>query len=203
MKMKRSLFALLAVPALLAACDVPYGGSEIPPISEGSRLAGEIAASERARTRNLRNEVLGIESYLVRHLGEDRSRVLDMGDAVLVSFSGQGAFNGQSDNLTRAGTDIVARISAALLEYPHARVGVVGHIRKRAGDYTKRDQVLSDRRAVMVKSVMMQRGVDDCRIGTLGQGPRDPLASSATQRMDEVNDRIEVLIRPMQDGACN
>lgn len=157
-------------------------------------------AVQRQRTRDLSAEIRAQERYLESHLGRDRAGIQNMGETLLVTISSQGAFEGSSDRMTPAGRDQVARIAAALLEYPHSRIAVGGHVMPTGNAYL--DGVLSARRAVAVKAQLSARGVDPCRIGVIGQGAADPLAPSLTERQARVNDRIEIFIQPLQDGAC-
>ena len=80
------------------------------------------------------------------------------------------------------------------------RVAVVGHVEGSKSDYA--DQILSERRATAVKSVLMSRGIDACRIGLMGKGSDDYVAAPVTQRRNQFNDRIEIMLKPFQDGAC-
>ena len=44
--------------------------------------------------------------------------------------------------------------------------------------------------------------MDACRIGVLGKGSSDPITPIATDRHDQHNNRVEIMILPVQDGAC-
>lgn len=197
MNLQKAALAAILLPALLAGCATspqrPYMGQ---PVADQSQSA----ALERARIRDLRAEVAGQVSWLKDHLGEDRSHILDMGDSLLVTLPGAGAFVGRTDRLTPEGIDRVARIAASMLAYPHSRMTAIGHVDGSMSEYA--DKILSDRRAVAVKAVLESRGVDACRIGVLGKGSSDPIALPATERQDQHNNRMEIMIKPVQDGAC-
>lgn len=198
--MKRTLKTILLstiTPVLLAACEAP---PDRPSMGEPAASESRHTAESRARYRDLGKEVRQQVAYLNTHLGEDRAHILNMGDALLVTLPGAGAFQGHSDKLTREGIDQVARVAASLHAFPHTRIAVMGHVRASSSDYA--DKVLSDRRGVTVKSVLMNRGVDECRIGVLGKGSTDPVTPPVTDRRDQFNDRIEIMIKPKQDGAC-
>jgi outer membrane protein OmpA-like peptidoglycan-associated protein len=87
-----------------------------------------------------------------------------------------------------------------MIEYPHTRVTIAGHVDGSKSDFS--DQILSERRATSVKSVLMSRGIDEGRIGVLGKGADDHVASPVTERRKQYNDRVEILMKPYQDGAC-
>jgi len=57
-------------------------------------------------------------------------------------------------------------------------------------------------RAVAVKSVLMSHGIDACRIGVIGKGSDDHVAAPVSDRRNQYNDRVEILMKPFQDGAC-
>lgn len=157
-------------------------------------------ATGRKRVRDLRAEVVGSMEYLQEYLGEHRSYLLDMNDSLLVTLPGAGAFEGRSARLSEAGIDAAAKLAASLQAYPESRLAIVGHVD--GTEDAKSDQILSERRAMAVKSVLMQRGVDECRIGLMGKGSDDHVAAPVSERRNQFNNRIEVLIKPIQDGAC-
>ena len=197
MTFKKAVLAAALLPALLAGCE--YAPVR-PHISEPTGTQADAAALERARIRDLRAEVIGQIGYLETHLGRDRSDILDMDDSLLVTLPGAGAFEDRTDRMTPEGIDQVARVAASMLAYPHSRMTVIGHVEGSMSEYS--DQILSERRAVAVKSVLESRGVDACRIGVLGKGSSDPIADPLTSRQDQHNNRMEIMILPMQDGAC-
>lgn len=201
----RSFLVLAAAPALLAACANPVvldRSAAFPnqSISEPSRSQMVAEASGRQRVRDLRAEVVGNIRYLQSHLGESRSHILDMNDSLLVTLPGRGAFQGGTSRLTEDGIDSVARIAASMIAYPHTRITIAGHVEGTTSAFT--DQIMSERRAMAVKSVLMSRGIDECRIGLMGKGSDDHVAAPVTDRQNQYNDRIEVMIMPFQDGAC-
>ena len=204
----RTLLLMAAAPAVLAACDnadltartaFPDPANH-PYVAEpsGSQMMAE--ASARKRVRDLRSEVTGNIAYLRSHLGEDRSYILDMKDSLLVTIPGAGAFDARTANLTDSGIDAVARVAASMIEFPHTRIAIAGHVQGSKSDYA--DQILSERRAVAVKSVLMSRGIDECRIGVIGKSADDHVAAPITERRNQYNDRIEIMMKPYQDGAC-
>jgi len=197
MTLTKAALAAILLPALFAGCATTPSR---PHMSYPVAGQADSAALERARIRDLRAEVVGQIGYLDTHLGRDRSDLLDMGDSLLVTLPGAGAFEGRTDRLTPEGIDQVARVAASMLAYPYSRMTVIGHVEGSMSEYS--DKILSDRRAVAVKSVLMSRGVDACRIGVLGKGASDPLATPYTNREDQHNNRMEIMIKPIQDGAC-
>lgn len=196
MLFKKTALAAALLPTLIAGCAAPPR----PTIAEPTRTEAIAAAVDRARIRDLRAEVVGQIGYLESHLGRDRSDILDLEDSLLVTLPGAGAFEDRTDRLTPQGVDQVERVAASMLAHPNSRMTVIGHVEGSMSDYS--DMILSQRRAVAVKSVLQSRGVDACRIGVLGKGSYDPIANPATDRQDQHNNRMEIMILPVQDGAC-
>lgn len=195
-----------AAPLMLAACETAdrSGGMDSPTqtqsISSTSESQMLFEASSRGRVRDLRAEVIGNISYLSLHLGEDRSHILDMQDSLLVSIPGRAVFENSDDRFTGGGIDAISQIAASMVAFPQTRITVVGHVIGTESAF--KDQILSERRAVAVKSVLMSRGIDECRIGVLGKGSDDHIAVPVSERRNQYNDRIEILMKPFEDNAC-
>ncbi|MCU0598124.1 MAG: OmpA family protein [Desulfobacterales bacterium] len=85
------------------------------------------------------------------------------------------------------------RVATVLRDYPDTRIQVAGHTDK-TGSETY-NQELSERRAMAVKSALIQRGVADYRIDTIGFGESMPISSE-----DAINRRVEIRITPVQQG---
>lgn len=194
-----SLIVAVALPFGLAGCDV-RATADAPYVAQPMAAQMMHEATGRNRVRDLRAEVTGNIDYLKSHVGEHRALILDMGDSLLFTLPGQGAFEARTDRLTETGIDAIERVAASMIEFPHTRIAVVGHVDGSKSTYA--DQILSERRAAAVKSVLMSRGIDECRIGINGKGSSDFIAVPLTQRKDQYNNRIEIMLKPFQDGAC-
>ena len=206
--MNRLLPLLVVLPLALSGCEsYPLAGkagfpdpAEDKKIAEPTRSQMMAVAVERKRVANTRGEVVKQIAYLERHLGLHRADILDMNDSLLVTLPGRGLFQERSFRLTDKGIDAVARIAAALQSQPDMRVAITGHVRGTKS--AERDQVLSERRAMAVKSVLISHGVDACRVGVLGKGADDHIAAPVTERRNQHNDRVEIFMMPIKDNAC-
>lgn len=192
-------FEMESPSSILTTADFPEP-AETTYITDPSHRQMVQEATGRKRVRDLRAEVVGNMDYLQEHLGEHRAYLLDMNDSLLVTLPGAGAFKDRTARLSDAGIDAVVKLAASLQAYPESRLAIVGHVDGTKSDNA--DQILSERRAMAVKSVLMQRGVDECRIGLMGKGSYDDVATPVSERRNQFNNRIEVLIKPIQDGAC-
>lgn len=89
-------------------------------------------------------------------------------------------------------------ISTNLVNYPRSDVRVVGHTDNTgAAAY---NQTLSERRAVSVAQVLFDNGVAPARVRTEGRGLTQPVADNGTAAGRQQNRRVEIYIRPRQQG---
>jgi outer membrane protein OmpA-like peptidoglycan-associated protein len=86
------------------------------------------------------------------------------------------------------------RAVAVLNEYPKLRIEVAGHtdnVGERAVNLE-----LSKQRALAVKTYLIEQGIDDARVETVGHGPDRPLMSNDTAEGRKQNRRIEFRLLP-------
>jgi OOP family OmpA-OmpF porin len=81
------------------------------------------------------------------------------------------------------------RIAGVLQEYPDVRVRIEGHTDSIASE--KYNQALSERRAAAVRAALVEYGVADTRIDSVGYGELRPIAPNATPEGRADNRRIE------------
>lgn len=162
--------------------------------------SGVTSAVQRARHQDLRLEIEAQHADLVANLGLDRAYLLDAGNSILVTVPGDGAFEGQTDRLTPSGIEVIRRLAQSMNRFPNTRISIAGNTTGGRSPYA--DQILSERRAVAAKAVLMSHGIDACRIGVFGRGSEDPVGRSQIPRENQFNSRLEVTVVPTQDGAC-
>lgn len=85
----------------------------------------------------------------------------------------------------------IDNVANILQQYPQTNIRVAGHT-DQAGSETYNQQ-LSERRAMSVKDALVQRGVADYRIQTVGFGETMPISSN-----DAINRRVEIRITPIE-----
>jgi outer membrane protein OmpA-like peptidoglycan-associated protein len=89
-------------------------------------------------------------------------------------------------------------IAGNLVSNPRSDVIVVGHTDNvGSADY---NQGLSERRAASVAQILRSQGVAPNRIQTIGRGLTQPVATNATAAGRQQNRRVEISIRPYQQG---
>jgi len=86
------------------------------------------------------------------------------------------------------------RAVAVLNEYPKLRLEVAGHT-DNVGDRATNVE-LSTQRAMAVKSYLVEHGIDEARVETVGYGPDRPLVSNDTADGRGQNRRIEFRLLP-------
>lgn len=89
-------------------------------------------------------------------------------------------------------------IAGNLVSYPRSDVIVVGHT-DNVGS-AQYNQGLSERRAGSVAQILRNESVASNRIQTIGRGLSQPIANNGTAAGRQQNRRVEISIRPYQQG---
>jgi OOP family OmpA-OmpF porin len=98
-----------------------------------------------------------------------------------------------SSAVDEKGTAKVNEFSAFLKESPAYDAVIIGHADSTGT--TQYNQKLSERRADKVKSLLIEQGIDENRLSTVGEGETMPIATNATKEGRAQNRRIEVDLR--------
>ena len=85
-------------------------------------------------------------------------------------------------------------LAANIQQYPNTTIEVVGHTDSTGS--AAYNQGLSERRAVSVRSVLVNNGVNRGRIRAYGLGENQPAANNATANGRQQNRRVEIFITP-------
>ena len=86
--------------------------------------------------------------------------------------------------------EVLGQILTVLKKYPNSRFRIEGHtdsVGKRA-----KNILLSQNRADAVKVYLIQGGVDQSRLESIGYGPDRPIASNKNKKGRELNRRVEI-----------
>lgn len=98
-------------------------------------------------------------------------------------------FTAQSHEVDPIYSDWLDHFSRTLKRYPLAHVRIEAHTDSVGSESS--NQVLSELRALEVKSQLIQRGIPEVRIIAVGQGERFPLVSNADAAGRRQNRRVE------------
>ena len=118
------------------------------------------------------------------------------GNLLAVTFKGDVTFDTNSTVVRPGLHSEINRVAGVLSQYPQTLVRVEGHTD--SVGTTEYNQDLSVRRAMAVKSLLVQRGIADSRIDSVGYGETMPVATNDTEAGRQRNRRVEIKIAPQQ-----
>ena len=114
-------------------------------------------------------------------------------DVLRATFKGEAFFDFNSTELMAGAYEEIKRVAAVLNKYPQTAIEIGGHTDVRgAEDYNR---TLSLKRAEAVKTALIQNGVAQQRINTVGYGELRPISSDHA-----LNRRVEIIITPIRQG---
>ena len=120
------------------------------------------------------------------------------GDLLAITLKGDISFDFDSDVVRPGLYHELDRIAQVMIAYSQTTILVEGHTDSTGP--AQYNQNLSERRAGSVKNLLVQRGVADYRITTLGHGARIPVATNETAEGRRMNRRVEIGIQPTAKG---
>ncbi|MCF6304727.1 MAG: OmpA family protein [Rhodobacteraceae bacterium] len=212
MAILRKSTALVLVAGLgLAACTNPDGTTNNT--GTGALLGGGLGAAIGAAVAgdNTRGAVIGgligagiggaigddldrQEAALRQQMGGSGVSIVNTGSQLIVTLPEAITFPVDSARLKPGFVQSLRALSANIQQYPNTTIEVVGHT-----DSTGQaayNQGLSERRAISVRSVLVNNGVSGNRIRAYGLGENQPVASNATANGRQQNRRVEIFITP-------
>ncbi len=212
MAILRKSTALVLVAGLgLAACTNPDGTTNNT--GTGALLGGGLGAAIGAAVAgdNTRGAVIGgligagiggaigddldrQEAALRQQMGGSGVSIVNTGSQLIVTLPEAITFPVDSAQLKPGFVQSLRALSANIQQYPNTTIEVVGHT-----DSTGQaayNQGLSERRAISVRSVLVNNGVSGNRIRAYGLGENQPVASNATANGRQQNRRVEIFITP-------
>lgn len=99
-------------------------------------------------------------------------------------------FATNSNSVDEAGIDKISEFATFMKESPAYKASIVGHTDSTASNAY--NQKLSEKRAAIVKDLLVKDGVDAARLTTSGKGEICPVSSNKTKQGRTENRRIEV-----------
>ena len=138
-----------------------------------------------------------IGNYMDRQAAEIRREVEGasverVGEGIRVVFDTGILYSTGSSTLTSASRYNIEKLSRILNRYNDTNLVIEGHTDNIGGESP--NQVLSERRAESVASLLRAYGVSGRRISTVGYGQTRPVATNETEAGRRLNRRVEVLI---------
>ncbi len=120
------------------------------------------------------------------------------GDLLAIVFKGDVTFDLGSHDVRPGLYNELDRIARIMIKYPQTSIIVEGHTDSTGSE--SYNQKLSERRATSVKSLLVQRAVQEYRVNTVGYGESRPLATNSTPAGRQMNRRVEIRINPNAQG---
>ena len=148
-------------------------------IAEARRLEAESASAKAA--------VLAQELSDLKAKKTDRGFVLTLGDVLFATGKADLMPGAQRTN---------DQLADFLNKYPTKTVSVEGHTDSMGSE--EYNVILSQNRALSVRSAMMSRGINSDRITVKGLGELYPVASNDTAAGRQQNRRVEILIQSVE-----
>ena len=151
---------------------------ELSKIKDDERLkARELEIShEQAKVEALEKELQAVKT--------ERGTVVTLGDVLFAT--------GRAE-LQPGAMLTIDRLANFLAEYPKKTVLIEGHTDSAGSE--SYNQYLSERRAMAVRTALVQANVDPARISTVGYGEMRPIATNDTDAGRLKNRRVEIVIR--------
>jgi len=116
------------------------------------------------------------------------------GDLLALTLKGDVTFDLNSDMIRPGLYNELDRVAGILVRYPETSILVEGHTDSTGSEAY--NQQLSERRANNVRRLLVERGVSDYRITTIGYGESRPVATNETPEGRQMNRRVEIRINP-------
>jgi len=134
------------------------------------------------------------EAALRQQMGGSGVSIVNTGSQLIVTLPEAITFPVDSAQLRSSFVSSLQALADNLQQYPNTTVEVVGHTDS-TGD-AGYNQQLSERRALSVRSVLLNAGVSSSRLRAFGQGETNPVASNNSSAGRQQNRRVEIYITP-------
>ena len=145
-----------------------------------ARASAEQAEHEKEALRQKLREQLNI---ILETRETARGLIVNVSD-VLFDFN--------SANLKPGAREKLARVAGILQAYPGLQIAIEGHTDNVGTD--EYNQRLSERRAVSVRSYLVQNGIPESTVTALGFGERQPVAANTSASGRQQNRRVELVV---------
>ncbi|MCG8548780.1 MAG: OmpA family protein [Desulfobacterales bacterium] len=164
--------------------------------TEATLIGAGIGAALGGLAGNQVGKYMDLQERELRHAiaASESASIQREQDILRATFKSETFFDYDSSRLKPGAYPELRRVADILIKYPHSRIEVAGHTdTKGSVEYNQR---LSERRAEAVANQLIYNGVSAQRVTALGYGESRPVSSN-----DAMNRRVEILIRPVMQGA--
>jgi outer membrane protein OmpA-like peptidoglycan-associated protein len=175
----------------------------------GGYLLGDLIGGRRDRTERIIGTGIGalagagVGHYMDRQEQELRRQtqgtgveIERRGDQLVLTMPSGITFDFDRYDVQPQFRPTLDRIAEVLGEYPQTMIDIYGHTDSVGTDAY--NMTLSENRARAVSDYLSMRGVQRVRMGTLGYGETQPVATNETEQGRSANRRVEIRIVPVQ-----
>lgn len=206
--MKRSIMSVLAIAALVplfAGCNLSRRDKgAIIGAAAGGAAGGVVgnATGSTARGAIIGAVVGGAAGAVIGHQMDQQAKELSyelpgavvtrVGEGIAVTFPEGLLFAFDSDDVSVDARQNLQKFAASMSKYPRTNSMIVGHTDSKGT--TVYNLGLSERRARATADYLVSQGIERDRLGTVGRGSNEPLATNETNAGREQNRRVEIAI---------
>jgi outer membrane protein OmpA-like peptidoglycan-associated protein len=120
------------------------------------------------------------------------------GDNINLIMPSNITFTSGGYTLSNSFFDVMDSVVLVVQEFEKTIIVSAGHTDSQGSDES--NQILSERRANAVAGYLLQKGVVDARIETIGFGEKQPVADNGTAEGRALNRRVEISLFPITEG---
>jgi len=120
------------------------------------------------------------------------AQVERVGESIRVIFDSGILFSTGSSTITATSRNNIEQLARILTRYNDTNIVIEGHTDNIGSEAT--NQLLSERRAESVATLLKVYGVSGSRVSPVGYGETRPVSSNETETGRRLNRRVEVLI---------
>lgn len=168
--------------------------AEAETATANARLMEEQARKAAAESERARQQAEAEKQALRARLLQQFNSVLETRDTErgLIVNMGDILFDVGKATLKPAAREKLARLAGLCLAYPGLRLSSEGHTDNVGGE--DMNQKLSEKRAEAVRSYLVEQGIPDANINSVGMGMTLPIASNDTAQGRQRNRRVELIV---------
>jgi len=160
------------------------GEGELDEILAGAAIGAGVGAGIGAYMDRQQEKLAEIPGTTVERVGEDM---------LLVHFESDVLFAVDSATLNSQSKSALDEAATVFLEFPKTAIISQGHTDSSGSE--DHNQGLSERRARSVAAYLVNQGVDDTRITSVGYGEQHPIASNDNTNGRSLNRRVDLLLK--------
>ncbi len=151
----------------------------------------EEAEAERLKVQQLREEAdkkfSELQSSLIQVSNDARGTIISMSDIL---------FEVNKADLTSDLKTSLAKIAGILLVFKNSNIVIEGHTDNQGSE--EYNQSLSEKRAKNVLNFLVEQGVEQSRLNSIGFGFTKPIADNNTKEGRQKNRRVDLIVQKMK-----